>query len=129
LDGFFGTAGGRRTLYNEKLHNLNAPTNIIRVIKLRKMRLAGYVAQRGEMENVYKILVGKHEGKRPLGRLRCRWEDNRVIRTHLREIWWDVVDWVHLTQDTEQWRDLVKTVMDLWVLQKAGIFFYYLSDC
>jgi hypothetical protein len=61
----------------------------------------------------YKILVGKPEGKRPLGRPRRRWEDN--IRMDLREIGWEVVDWMHLAQDRDQWLALVNTVVKPWV--------------
>jgi hypothetical protein len=63
------------------------------------------------MTNTYKILIGKPEGKRPLGRLKRTWEDN--IRMDLRETGWEVVDWIHLAQDGDQWRDVVKTVMNL----------------
>jgi len=66
----------------------------------RRMRWAGHVALVGEMRNLYKILVGKPEGKRSLERRRFRWEDN--IRMDLREIGWHGVDWVHLTQDKAQ---------------------------
>jgi hypothetical protein len=55
----------------------------------------------GEMRNVYKILVAKSEGKRPLGRTKRGWEDN--IRMHIREIGWEGVDWMHLAQDRYQW--------------------------
>jgi hypothetical protein len=64
-----------------------------------------------EMRDVYNILVGRSEGKRAVGRPRPRLEDN--IRLDLREIWWEVVDWIHLAQDRDQWRFLVKTVMSL----------------
>jgi hypothetical protein len=67
---------GWRRLHNEELHNLYASLNIIRVIRSRRMRWAGKVPRMGEMRNTYKILVGKPEGKRPLGRPRRRWEDN-----------------------------------------------------
>jgi hypothetical protein len=63
------------------------------------------------MRNSYKNLVGKPEGKRPLGRPRCRWEDN--IKTELKEIGWEGVDWILLAQDRDQWRALVKTVLNL----------------
>jgi hypothetical protein len=63
----------------------------------------------GKRKNAYRILVGKPEGKRPLGRPRCRWEDN--IRIYLREIGWGGMDWIHLAQDRDQWRALVNTVM------------------
>jgi hypothetical protein len=65
------------------------------------------------MRNVYSILVGKPKGKRPLGRPRCRWENNVVM--DLREIGWEGVDLFHLAQDRDQWWALVNTVMNLWV--------------
>jgi hypothetical protein len=64
-----------------------------------------------EKRNAYRILVGKPEGKRPLGRPRRRWEDN--IRIDLREIGWGGMDWIDLAQDRDQWRALVNTVMNL----------------
>jgi hypothetical protein len=81
------------------------------MIKPRRMRWAGHVARRGEKRNAYRILVGKSEGKRPLGRPRRRWVDN--IKIDLREIAWDGVDWIDLAQDRDQWRALVNTVMNL----------------
>jgi hypothetical protein len=74
------------------------------------MRWAGHVAQIGEKRNAYKILVGKPEGKRPLGRPRRRWVDN--IKMDLREIRWDGMDWIDLAQDRDQWKALVNTVMN-----------------
>jgi hypothetical protein len=71
-------------LHNEELHNLYSSPNIIRIIKSRRMRWAGHVARMEETRNTYRILVGKPEGKRPLGRPRCRWVDN--IKIYLREI-------------------------------------------
>jgi hypothetical protein len=67
----------------------------------------------GERRNAYRILVGKPDGKRPLGRPRCRWVDN--IKMDLREIGWDGIDWIELAQDSGQWRALVNTVINLWV--------------
>jgi hypothetical protein len=67
-----GVAGGWRKLHNEELHNLYSSPNIIRIIKSRRMRWAGLVARIGEKRNVYRILIGKPEGKRPLGRPRRR---------------------------------------------------------
>jgi hypothetical protein len=78
--------GGWRRLHNEELHNLYASPNIIRVITSKGMRWAGHISQMGEMRNAYSILIGKPEGKRPLGRARHRWEDN--IRMDHREIRW-----------------------------------------
>jgi hypothetical protein len=65
----------------------------------------------GEKRKIYSILVGKREGKRPLGRPRRRWVDN--IKMDLREIGWDVLDWIDLAQDRDQWRALVDTVMNI----------------
>jgi hypothetical protein len=76
--------GEWRKLYNKELHILYSSTNIIRQFKARRMRWAGHVARMGEGRNVYKGLVGKPEGKRPLGRLRHRWKDE--IRMDLMEI-------------------------------------------
>jgi hypothetical protein len=63
--------------------------------------------------NAYRILVGRPEGKRPLGRPRYRWEDNSKM--YLRDIGWDGMNWINLAQDRDQWRALVNTVMNLWV--------------
>jgi hypothetical protein len=76
--------GSWRKLQNDELHNLYSSPNIVRVIKSRRMRWAGHVARMGEGRSVYRILVGKPEGKRPLGRPRRRWEDN--IKMDLRVI-------------------------------------------
>jgi hypothetical protein len=65
----------------------------------------------GETSNAYRILVGKAEGKRPLGRPRRRWVD--IIKIDLRERGWDGMDWIDLAQDTDQWRALVNMVMSL----------------
>jgi hypothetical protein len=87
--------------------------NIIRTIKSRRMSWAGHVARMGENRNAYRILVGKPEGRRPLGRPKYRWVDN--IKKELTEIGWDGVDWINLTQDRDRRRALVNTVMNLWV--------------
>jgi hypothetical protein len=91
--------GDWRRLHNEELHNFYASPNIIRAIKSRRMRWAGHVTLRGEMRNGYIILVGKHEGKRQLGTPSHGWEDN--IRRNLREMGWEDVDWMQLTQDRD----------------------------
>jgi hypothetical protein len=106
--------GEWRKLHNEELHILYSSPNIIRQIKSRRMRWAGHVALMGEERNVYKVLMGKPEGKRPLERPRRRWEDG--IRLDLREIGWDSVEWIQLVQDTNQWWALVNTMMYLRVL-------------
>jgi hypothetical protein len=67
-----------------------------------------------EDRKVYKVLVERPEGKRPLERLRCRWEDG--IRMGLGEIGWKGVEWIHLDQDRDWWRDLMKAVMSLQIL-------------
>jgi hypothetical protein len=77
-------------LHSDKLHDLYSSPDIIRQIKSRQMRWAGHVARMGEERKVYKVLMGKHEGKRPLGRPRRRWEDG--IRMDLREIGCESVD-------------------------------------
>jgi hypothetical protein len=103
--------GEWRKLHNEELHNLHFSPNVIKMNKSSSMRWAGHVARMGANRNAYRILVGKPEGRRPLGRPRCRWVDN--IKIDLREIVWDGVDWVDLAQDRDQWRALVNTVMNL----------------
>jgi hypothetical protein len=85
--------------------------SIIRIIKSRRMRWAGRVARTGTKKNAYRILVGKAEGKRSLGRPRRRWEDN--IKMDYREIGWRGMDWTDLAEDRDQWRALVNTVMNL----------------
>ena len=95
-----------RSLHNEKLNDLYSSPNIVRVIKSRRMRWAGHVARRGEERWVYRILVGKPEGKRPLGRPRRRWVDN--IRMDLQEVE------CGLAQDMDRWRrTLVSAVMNI----------------
>jgi hypothetical protein len=81
------------------------------MMKSRRMRWAGHVARMGEKRKAYRILVGKPEGKRPMGRPRRRWVDN--ITMDLGEIGWDGVDWIDLAQDRAQWRALVNMVMNL----------------
>jgi hypothetical protein len=82
-----------------------------RVIKARRMRRAGHVARMGEVRGAYNILVGRSEGRRPLGRRRRRWENN--IKMDLREIGFGDVNWIHLAQDRDRWQALVNTVMNL----------------
>jgi hypothetical protein len=80
------------------------------MIKSRRMRWAGHVARMGETRNAYKILVGKPEGKRPLGSTKGRWVDN--IKIDLREIGWDGVNWIDLVHSRDQWRALANMVMN-----------------
>jgi hypothetical protein len=85
--------------------------NIIQVIKSRRMRWAGYVARMGEGRGAYSILVGRPEGRRPLGRPRRRWEDN--IKMDLQEMDWGGIDWIDMAQDRDRWRAVVNAVMNL----------------
>jgi hypothetical protein len=111
----FGTKrdedGSWKNLQNDELHSLYSSLNVFRVIKSRRMRWAGHVARLGEGRGVYRVLVGKPEGKRPLERLRRRWEDN--IKLDLREIGTDEANWIRLAQDSDRWRDFVNTVTNL----------------
>jgi len=100
-----------RRLHNAELNDLYSSPNIVRVIKSRRMRWAGHVAHMGEEREVYRVLVGKPEGKRPLGRLRRRWVDN--IRMALQEVGCGYIDWIGLAQDRDRWRTLVSAVMNL----------------
>jgi hypothetical protein len=102
--------GEWRKLHNEELHNLYSSPDIIRQIKSRRMRWTGRVARMGEEKKVYKVSVGKPEGKRPLGRPRRRLEED------LREIGWGGVDWIRLAQYRGRWRAVVNAVMNLRVL-------------
>ena len=85
--------------------------NIVRVIKSRRIRWAGHVARMGEERGVYSVLLGKPEGRRPLGRPRCRWVDN--IRMDLQEVGCGYMDWIGLAQDRDRWWALVSAVMNL----------------
>jgi len=87
------------------------PTFIVRVIKSRRMRWAGHVAHMGEGRGVYRVLVGKPEGRRPLGKPRHRWENN--IRMDLQGVGCGCVDWMELAQDRDRWRAPVSAVMNL----------------
>jgi hypothetical protein len=89
-----------------KLHNdLYSLPNIVRVVKSRRMRWAGQVARMGEERGVHRVLVGKPEGKRPLGRPKHRWEDS--VMMDLQEIGGGCGDWMELAQDRDRWRALV----------------------
>ena len=99
-----------RKLHNEELNDLYSSPNMVRVIKSRRMRWAGHVARMEKWRGVHKVLVGKLEGKRPLGRPRRRWEDN--IKMDLEEVVRGCGDWMELAQDRDRWRALVSTVMN-----------------
>jgi hypothetical protein len=102
--------GEWRRLHNEELHDLYSSPNIIRVIKSRRMRWARHVARMREKRGVYRILVGRSEGRRPLGRPRRRWDDN--IKMDLQEVGWGM-DWIKLVQDRYRWWALVDAAMNL----------------
>jgi hypothetical protein len=103
-----------RKLHSEELHNLSSSPDIIRQVKSMRMRWVGHVAHVGEERKVYKVLVGKPEGRRPIGRPRRRWEDG--VRMDLKEIGLGGVDWIRLAQDRDRWRAVVSAVMNLRVL-------------
>ena len=102
--------GEWRRNYNEELNDLYSSPNIVRMIKSRRMRWAGHVARMGEERGVYRVLVGKPEGRRPLGRPRRRWVDN--IRMELQEVGCGYMDWIGLAQYRDRWRTLVSAVMN-----------------
>jgi hypothetical protein len=103
--------GGWRKLHNEELHDLYSSSSIIRIIRSRRMRWAGHVARMGEKRNVYRLLVGRPEGKIPLGRPRRRWVDN--IKVDFVKIGLGGLYWIGLAQDRYRWRPLVNAVMNL----------------
>jgi hypothetical protein len=103
--------GEWRKLHNEELRDLYSSPSIIRIIKSKKIRWAGHVARMGEKRNAYVLLVGKPEGKGPLGRPRSRCVDN--IRMGLGEVGLGDVDWIGLAQDRNRWRALVNSVLNL----------------
>jgi hypothetical protein len=105
--------GEWRKLHKKELNDLYSLTNIVWVVKSRRMRWAGHVARMGDDRGVHRVLVGKPEGKLSLGRPRRRWEDN--IKRDLQEVGGSRGDWMELAQDRDRWRALVGTVRDFWV--------------
>ena len=93
--------GEWRRLHNEELNDLYCSPNIVRVIKKKRMRWTAHRARMGERRGVYRVLVGKPEGKRPLGRPNRRWED--YIKMDLQEVGCRGMDWIKLAQDREMW--------------------------
>jgi hypothetical protein len=100
--------GGWRKLHNEELRDLYSSPSIIRIFKSRRMRWAGHVARMGEKRNAYRLLVGKPERRRPVGRPRRIWLDN--IR--MDGVTWTGVVWCDVVQDTNRWRALVISVLN-----------------
>jgi hypothetical protein len=113
-----------RKLHKEKLHNLHSLPSIMsndnENDQVLEDAMGRACSMHGGKRNAFRILVGKPEGKRPLGRPRCRWKDN--IKMGLREIGWGGMDWIYLAQDRDQWKTLVNTVMNLWVPKNVGKF-------
>ena len=99
--------GEWRRLHIEELNDLYCSPNIVRMIKSKRMRWAGNVARMGEERAVYRVLVGKPEGRRP----RRRWVDN--IRMDLQEVGCGYMDQIGLAQDRDRWQTLVSAVMNL----------------
>ena len=97
--------GEWRKLHNVELNDLYSLPNIVRVVKSRRMRWAGHVARMGEGRGVHGVLVGKPEGKRPLGRPRRRWEDN--IKMDLQEVGGGCEDWMELAQDRDRYSSIL----------------------
>ena len=104
--------GEWRKLHNKDLNDLYCSPSIIRVIKKRRMRWAEHVAHMGE-RGIYRVLVGKSEGKRPLRRSMHRWEDN--IKTDLQNEGCGGMEWIELAHDRDRWQALVNVVINLWV--------------
>jgi hypothetical protein len=102
-----------RKLRNKELRDLYSSPSIIRMITLRRVRWAGHAARMGEKRNVYRLFVGKPEGKRPLGRPKHMWVDN--IRMDAGEVGRGDSDWIGLAQDRNRWRALVNWVLNLGV--------------
>jgi hypothetical protein len=103
--------GEWRKLHNEELNDLYCLPNIVRVVKSRRMRWAGHVARMGEERVVHRVLVGKPEGKRPLGRPRLRWKEN--IKMDVQEVGGGRGDWMELAQHRDRGWALVSTVKNL----------------
>jgi hypothetical protein len=107
----FGPMKEWRKLHNEELNNLYSSPNIVRKKKSRIMRWAGHVARMGEGRGLYRVLVEKSEGNRPLGRPRRRWEHN--IKMDLQVVDCGDMDWIQLAQNRDRWRALVTAVMNI----------------
>ena len=102
--------GEWRKLHNVELHALYSSPNIIRSLKSTRLRWAGHIARMEQSRNACRVLVGKPEGRRPLGRPRRRLED--TIRMDLREVGCDPGEWIDFAEDRDQWRAYVRAVMN-----------------
>jgi hypothetical protein len=116
MNGIFGSrrdkvTGEWRKLHNKELRDLYSSPSIIRIIKSKRMRWVRNVARMGKKRNAYMLSVGKLKRKRPLGRPRHKWADN--IRMDLGQVGWGDVDWIGKAQDTNRWRALVNSVLNL----------------
>jgi hypothetical protein len=100
-------------VHNKELNDLYSLPNIVRVVKSRRMSWAGHVARMGEERGVHSVLVGRREGKKPLGRPKHRLEDN--IKTDFQEVGGVCGDWMEFAQDRDRWRALVSMLKDLQV--------------
>jgi hypothetical protein len=103
--------GDWRKLHNEELNYLYSSSSIARMIRSRRMRWAEHVTCMGERRAVYRVLVGRPDGKRPLGRPRHRWGDS--IKMAVQEVGCESMDWIKLARDRDGWRALVNAVMNL----------------
>jgi hypothetical protein len=103
--------GELRELHTEKFNDLYCSSNVVRVIKSRRMRWAGHVERMGARRSVYRVLVGKPEGKRPFGRPRRRWENN--IKMEFQDVRCGGTDGIDLSQDRNRWRAVVNAVISL----------------
>jgi hypothetical protein len=102
-----------RKIHNEELNDLYTSPSVVRVIKSRRMKWEEHVARMGESKSVYRVLVEKPEGKRPIGRRCHRWEHN--IKVVLQDVGCGATDCIDLAQDWDRWRALVNSVINLWV--------------
>jgi hypothetical protein len=98
-------------MFNEELHDLYSSLSSIRINKARRMRWAGHIARMWEKRNACRVLMGKPERKRPLGKSKHRWLHN--IKMDLVEVGWGDVNWICLAQDRNRWRALVNSVLNL----------------